>query len=65
MTSILGAIHDNYTDYVAYCRVNKIKPLLEHEGNFYKTEEWKASEKIPHFSGCLEMKLEEMAKEKN
>lgn len=55
MTDILGAIHDDYTDYVTYCRAKDIKPLREHEENFYKTEEWMEIEKISHFKGCLGM----------
>jgi len=59
MTSILGAIDDDHSDYVSYCEAKGVEPMKIRDGNFYKTKEWADVRNIPHFKGCLEMELKE------
>ncbi|MBT6690187.1 hypothetical protein HN903_00040 [archaeon] len=63
MTSMMGAITDDYSDYVTYCVTNDVSPMKIDQGNFYETSEWKGVESIPHFRGCLGMALEKMRKD--
>ncbi len=67
MTSIEGAISDDYDDYRYYCQSKNIKNPLSKYGpeNFYKTKEWEEIQKIPHFRGCLGMALDELALKSN